>query len=95
MFNSSNNLCGWANTKTNEKIITRESNSVNKLAFSGIHIVSPKVFDLLPNQQVFGIIKPYLEISKKHTISGFLHDNDTWFDIGTPDRLNQLNLFLK
>ena len=96
MFNANNQLCGWENTTTNEEIITRNDGQTQQLAFSGIHIISPKIFALLPkNQQVFGIIKPYLEISKDHSILSFLHNNDTWFDIGTPKRLSYLNNYLK
>lgn len=94
-FNSNNNLCGWVNTRTNEKIITRNDKEIKLLAFSGIHIISPQIFDLLPNEQVFGIIQPYLEISKKFPISGYQHDDDIWFDIGSPDKLNKLNQFIK
>jgi len=94
MFDKNMQLCGWHNTKTNEKIITRTVNTTESLAFSGVHIISPKMLGMLPKVDVFGIIDTYLELSKNHLISGYSHDSDYWFDVGTPEKLNNLEQFL-
>lgn len=91
MFDADAQLCGWLNTKTNEKIITRHAQSTENFAFSGVHIISPQLLSLLPNTEVFGIIDIYLELSRTHSITGYLHNYDYWFDVGTPEKLNSLH----
>ncbi len=95
MFNNDNELCGWQNTNTKEKIITREASKTNNLAFSCTHIMDAKLLSLLPDKKVFSIIETYLELSQQYTIAGYLHNNDYWFDIGTPEKLNNLEMFLQ
>ncbi len=94
MFNGNNQLSGWIDTKTNEQIVTRPNNSTKNMAFCGVHIVSPKILDMLPDKNVFGIIEIYLELSKTQTISGYLHNNNYWFDVGSPEKLEKLEQFL-
>ncbi len=95
MFNSNNELSGWVNIKTNEQIVTRTNNTTKNLSFSGIHIISNRLLNMLPNKTVFSIIEFYLELSKTQTISGYLHNNNYWFDVGSPERLEKLEQFLR
>ncbi|MDR2972967.1 MAG: NTP transferase domain-containing protein, partial [Bacteroidales bacterium] len=44
-------LCGWENTKTNEKKICYKVDNPTALAFSGIHIVNKKILDLIPKNK--------------------------------------------
>jgi NDP-sugar pyrophosphorylase family protein len=94
LFDENNVLSGWENVNSGEKIVTRTNAKTYRYAFSGIHIISPKIFDLLPADKVISIIKPYLEISKNHNIMGYLHDTDMWYDVGTIDKLNEVNKLL-
>lgn len=94
LFDEKNTLSGWKNIKTEEEILTRNTvkNSaiLKPFAFSGIHIVSPKIFDYLPEaNKPYSIIPAYLEISKTERILGFQHQKDTWIDVGTPEKLKQ------
>jgi mannose-1-phosphate guanylyltransferase len=58
------------------------------LMFSGTHLISSRMFQYLPDQDVFGIVedvyKPLLE-SGRETLAGVV-DDAVWFDIGTPQR---------
>jgi len=94
LFNNKHELCGWENTKTKQKIITRETSGCENLGFSCVHFISPELFHYLPNNDVFSIIDSYLELSKEHLISSYVHNNDYWFDIGTPEKLEKLEYFL-
>lgn len=94
LFNKNNVMCGWQNIKTNEKIITRNDDNLNSLAFSCTHIISPKLLQLLPDKKVFSIIDVYLELSKHHKVLAYMHNDDYWFDIGTPDKLQRVEQFL-
>jgi len=94
LFNNENKLSGWQNVKTKEKIITRDSDKLHQYSFSGIHIISPKIFDMLPNYDVFSIVKLYLDISKDNNIISYLHNKDVWFDVGTVERLNKFEKYM-
>ena len=76
------NLCGWKNTKTNEKIICYEAENAIPLAFSGIHVVNKKILDLIPKNEKISFTPLYVELAKNYIIKGYLHDEDTWWDMG-------------
>lgn len=95
LFNKKMSLCGWKNTKTSEKIISRPSDNLKELAFSGIHVISPAIFKHIKREGKFSIIQTYLEISKKNQINGYQHDEDYWFDIGNPENLKTAENHLK
>jgi len=37
----------------------------------------------------------YLELSKKKIIKGYIHENKNWFDIGTKEKLQKAENYLK
>jgi NDP-sugar pyrophosphorylase family protein len=78
-------LCGWQNTHTNETIICCEAEKTIPLAFSGIHIVDKKILDFIPKNEKLSFTPLYLELAKEHHIQGYLHDEDTWMDVGRLD----------
>lgn len=90
LFDNDMILCGWENVNKNEKIISRRRNNLNQFAFSGIQIMSPKIFDFFPNKDVFSIIDVYLTASKHELIKGYLHNYSFWQDVGKIEDLNGL-----
>lgn len=95
LINSKNQLCGWENSKTNVKIISKYDKELSKLAFSGIHIINPGIFTFFENDHVFSITSKYLELSKKQLIKAYIPKNNYWFDVGTKEKLNEANNFLQ
>ncbi len=96
LFDKKNHLKGWENTKTGEQII--HSTIPHKLkpqAFSGIHIIEPALFDHMPAKEVFSITEVYLRLAPHQVIAGYNHDEDYWFDLGTPEKLTKAEEFLK
>jgi len=75
-------LCGWRNAKTNEKKKCYQVENPTSLAFSGIHIVGKKIFDFIPKNEKISFTHLYLELAKNYLIQGYLHDEDTWEDMG-------------
>ncbi len=60
------------------------------LPFSGISIVSPQLFDLMPpDDKPYPVFRAYLELAKSHRIGNFMHNGDNWFDVGTLDDLER------
>lgn len=86
-FDKNNNLCGWTNVKTGEVKTSRATDQVTNRAFSGIHMLSPEIFDFMPEQDKFSIIDVYLEAAKSKIIKGYPHDQDLWLDVGKPEAL--------
>lgn len=83
-------LVGWRNISTGEEIrVTASADSLEMLAFSGIHVVSPKLLPLMPGEDVFPIMPFYLDIAKDNLIQTYLHDTDSWLDVGKPHSLEE------
>lgn len=90
LFDQSNRLCGWENVVTHEKIIARKQvNHLEQIAFSCLHIIDPKIFDLIDEKGCFSIIDVYLRLAKNQKILGFIDDDSYWLDIGTPEKLKR------
>ena len=81
IFNEENELCGWTNLKTNEKIITRKCKQENLYAFSGVHLVSNEIFEKITQKGVFSITDMYLKLSENNIIKPYIH-NGLWIDTG-------------
>lgn len=94
LFNEDGFLCGWENIKTKDQIICNENYQVlNELAFSGIHVISPEIFDLMHENGKFPIIDVYLRLAKQHEIKGYLHNSGYWADAGSPQKVDEINYF--
>ncbi|MDX9695287.1 MAG: nucleotidyltransferase family protein [Bacteroidales bacterium] len=89
LLNQNLELCGWENSKTKVKIISKSGKISHKLAFSGIHVIDPAIFDYFENDNLFSITSKYLELSKKHKIMAYQPKNTYWFDVGKPDDLRK------
>jgi NDP-sugar pyrophosphorylase family protein len=64
--------------------------ALHPLAFSGIHIISPRLLPLLTETGPFSIIDSYLRLaSQGERIVAFRHDNSYWRDLGKPADLAQ------
>ena len=66
------------------------------LAFSGIHLISPRLLPLLTETGIFSIIDSYLRLSSEgHPILAFRADTYYWRDLGRPSDLAQASLDLQ
>ncbi|MBK6282732.1 MAG: nucleotidyltransferase family protein [Draconibacterium sp.] len=90
-FDQNNQLVGWINKKTGESKISRQENFENaiEMAYSGIHIVQPELFSLMPETDRFSITNFYLELAKTKSIKGYFDDSDLWMDVGKPEQLEE------
>lgn len=58
------------------------------LAFSGIHVISPRVFALLTETGAFSIIDAYLRLSAQgERVLAFRADEYKWRDLGRPENI--------
>lgn len=87
LFNSGNILCGWKNTKTGELISSCNIDLLDEFAFSGIHIIDPKIFSLMPDADVFSMIDLYLDIMRDNKIIAHIDNDSFWLDVGNNESL--------
>lgn len=86
MFDDKMQLCGWRNNKTDEAKIVHADRAVTPFAFSGIQVLSPKIFDM-PFDGKFSIIDVYLHFATTETILGYDHTGGIFLDVGKPESL--------
>jgi len=61
---------------------------LHALAFSGIHLISPRLLNLITESGVFSIIDTYLRLAASNEkISAFRADQYYWRDVGRPEDL--------
>jgi N-acetyl-alpha-D-muramate 1-phosphate uridylyltransferase len=87
LFDQHNNLTGWRNTLTKEEKISVETPETVQKAFSGIHIIDPRIFPLIHENGKFSIIDTYLDLARTETIKGFDHSLSRLVDVGRTSSL--------
>lgn len=87
LFDRSGNLCGWKNEQSGEQKISRQTDKYIQKAFSGIHVISPKIFSLMKMTGKFSMVDVYLELARTHTIASFDHSNSKFIDVGKPESI--------
>jgi len=89
LFDEQLQLCGRRSGHDRDELV-RSSQRLQPLAFSGIHVISPRVFALMTEEGTFSIISSYLRLAAHdEKILGFRTDQYYWRDLGTPDNLVQ------
>jgi len=90
LFNSQMELCGWKNITTNELIsLGIDDYSLSLFAFSGIHIIDPKIFQYIDESGKFSMTNVYLKLANKHIIKRFAHTESWWMDLGKPEAIKK------
>jgi NDP-sugar pyrophosphorylase family protein len=90
LFNENSILSGWENVQTHEKVIVRDSSALlEQIAFSCLHVIDPRIFNLIEEEGCFSIIDVYLRLAGQHRIMAYVDDNSYWLDIGTPEKLQK------
>lgn len=88
MFNADGLLCG--HRTPDGEVWAQDKCDAAALAFAGIHIVSPRIFTLLPRQEKFSIISAYLALAAAgEHIQAWRQDSAYWADLGTPHSLEE------
>jgi NDP-sugar pyrophosphorylase family protein len=86
LFDEQLQLCGRKSGKDGPPELVRSSPHPKALAFSGIHVISPRLFSLITEEGVFSIIAPYLRLAAQgEKIIAFRSDEYQWRDLGRLD----------
>ena len=91
---SSNTLLSQPQVAASSPSLGEQSNST-ALAFSGISVVSPGLFGLLPEAGgPYPVIDEYIRLSASgERIGSYLHSAERWLDVGKPETLEKARLW--
>jgi len=96
LFDEQLQLCGRRSGRDQKTEFVRSSQQVRALAFSGIHVISPRLFAMMTEEGVFSIITSYLHLAARgEKIIAFRADEYYWRDLGTLDNVMQATQDLK
>ena len=88
VFDSDLRLCGWKNFTTSQLRMSREVESEPRfLAFSGISVISSRIFDLITETGKFSITDVFLRLAASEKICGVPYSG-FWADLGTVEKLS-------
>jgi len=90
LFDEQQDLCGRRTGGDRASKLVRPAQQVEALAFSGIHIISPRIFSMLAEEGAFSIIDSYLRLAAQgEKILAFRADKYCWRDLGRPENVAQ------
>ena len=88
LFDSKRRLCGRRAGIGGTPELVRPAKELQALAFSGIHILSPRIFSMMREEGIFSIIPVYLRLAaQEEPIFGFPADRYYWRDLGRPEHI--------
>jgi len=91
LFDEQLQLCGRRFAQNHKDEIARPSQQLHPLAFSGIHVISPRLLAMITEDGVFSVITPYLRLAAHgEKIQAFRADEYYWRDLGSPENLQQV-----
>ena len=103
LFNEENRLCGWTNIATGEvrgpiSNTQHPISNTQKLAFSGMQVLNPRIFDCMDEVvkqkgEKFSLIDLYLSIAEKEILRAYIPENYRMMDVGKIDQLSQAEAF--
>ena len=100
LFDEGNQLCGWVNKdtlQTKPEGFVYQPEVQKEYAFSGIHIVSPSLFNYMGENWIgkFPIMDFYLQTCQESKLGGYVKEDLQLIDIGKPETLAQAEEFIR
>lgn len=90
LFDERNELCGRQIGRDQTAEMVRPVRNIEPLAFSGIHVISPRLLGMVSEEGVFSIIPTYLRLAGQgEKIAAFPADEYYWRDLGKPANIEQ------
>ncbi len=96
LFDDQLQLCGRRAGSDRESQLVRACERSQALAFSGIHVISPRLLRMMSEEGAFSIITTYLRLAGQgEKIFAFRADEYYWRDLGRPEGVAQAALDLE
>src|ERR1700694_4292138 len=90
LFDQQLQLCGRQAGRDQKPELVRPSPQTQALAFSGIHLISPRLLAMMQEEGAFSIVTSYLRLAAQgEKILAFRADEYYWRDLGTPESVTQ------
>jgi len=90
LFDEQSRLCGRRDDRSHSTELARPVQTLQALAFSGIHVISPRFLPMMTEEGIFSILRPYLRLAAaEERILAFRADQYYWRDVGKPDSILQ------
>jgi NDP-sugar pyrophosphorylase family protein len=90
LFDRSGALCGRRKGKGQPDEIVRALAELQALAFSGVHVISPRMLTMWREDGVFSIIDSYLRLAGEgEKVMAFPADEYYWLDLGRPESVQR------
>jgi len=96
LFDDQLQLCGRRSGSDRESQLVRACERSQALAFSGIHVISPRLLRMMSEEGAFSIVTTYLRLAGQgEKIFAFRADEYYWRDLGKPENMAQAAKDLK
>ena len=90
LFDEQLQLCGRRFEHDDRMELSRPTQPLAPLAFSGIHVISPRLLRMMTENGAFSIVETYLRLAASdEKIMAFRADESYWRDLGTAESLQQ------
>jgi len=96
LFDEKGGLCGRQMGRDQPPEIARPAHELRPFAFSGIHVISPRLLKMMTEDGAFSIITSYMRLAGQgERIAAFHTDEYYWRDLGKPENIKQAAQDLK
>jgi NDP-sugar pyrophosphorylase family protein len=103
LFDEKNRLCGWTNVATgeikgDEAMRRKGDEAIKRLAFSGMQVLNPRIFECMDavveqKGEKFSLIDLYLNIADKEVLRAYVPEDYRMMDVGKIDQISEAEAF--
>ena len=103
LFDEENRLCGWTNVATgeikgDEAMRRKGDEAIKRLAFSGMQVLNPRIFECMDavveqKGEKFSLIDLYLNIADKEVLRAYVPEDYRMMDVGKIDQISEAEDF--
>jgi NDP-sugar pyrophosphorylase family protein len=96
LFDKTGHLCGRRSGSDGATELLWHAPQASQLAFCGVHVISPRLFEMMNDEGAFSIVNSYLRLAGEgEKILAFRADEYYWRDLGKPENVAQVAKELK
>lgn len=90
LFDDDGLLCGRRFEREDRTELARQAEPLQALAFCGVHVISPRMLEMMTEDGAFSIIESYVRLAGAgERIAAFRPNGAHWRDLGTVESLEQ------
>lgn len=83
-------LCGWEHPEKHIRICTQENaKGLSATAFSGVYVLSARIFEKFPDEEIFGFMPWILNLASSEKILTWDQSPAFWYEAGRPESIEK------